>query len=265
MQKRFFWLSLATFLLLFACTQNKPSQPPTAALAVVKMEEKTMRKCARDSTVCAEVTLRYPTLSSERNVAAISAINEALREKALTGLEANPKMSVEQALDSVQKNLLAMLKEHLKMSPDWDADYTKGVNTETLLNSARFVSFEMTCSGFTGGAHPYYHASLTTYNLSSGQPVQLSDIVRDTAALRPMLEEGFVDAKKEAMPDATLADLLFPELTQLPLPTNVCIVPDGLRFFYNPYEVAPWAVGPTEITLTWEQLRDLVERGKWVD
>jgi hypothetical protein len=41
------------------------------------------------------------------------------------------------------------------------------------------------------------------------------------------------------------------------------IVREGIRFLYNPYDVASWAVGRTDVLLTWEQLGALAERTRW--
>jgi hypothetical protein len=47
------------------------------------------------------------------------------------------------------------------------------------------------------------------------------------------------------------------------MPMMYCLVSEGVRFIYNPYEVAPYAVGQTDILLTWEQLGKLADKSKW--
>jgi hypothetical protein len=248
---------------LFACDEKKPAPPPP--LLKVNMIEKKAENCVRDS-VCATLSLQYPILSDGDNTTAMNAINDSLRLLALAGLEANPKLSVEQAFDSARINIYFMLQEQMKMMQDWAGGFFKEVKTNTLLNNPKYISFEVSASGYTGGAHPYYSSTLVTYDLNTGKSVALKEIVSDTAALRPMLEQGFLNAKKEGMPDSTrLSDLLFAEVKQLPVSDNTCVVPEGLRFLYNPYEVSPWAVGATEITLTWQQLGRLADRKKWLE
>jgi hypothetical protein len=34
----------------------------------------------------------------------------------------------------------------------------------------------------------------------------------------------------------------------------------GLLFYYNPYEIAPYAVGPTELLLTYEALEPIMDK-----
>ncbi len=42
------------------------------------------------------------------------------------------------------------------------------------------------------------------------------------------------------------------------LPENFALRDEGLAFYYNPYDVAPYAMGPTEIVLSWEEIKDLL-------
>jgi len=259
----FFLFAAVTFFP--GCEEKKP-KPTPSPLVSVNMVEKKSRKCVSDS-VCAEVSLRYPILTGGDNTSAVNAINDSLQKMALAGIVANPNLTIEQAFDSAQVNLFALLQEQMKQAPDWGAGFFKSLETKSLLNTPKFVSFGMNASGFEGGAHPYYFGALASYDLNTGKSVELIDAVRDTSALRPMLEKGFLDAKKQSPADDTLklSDLLFPEIGRLPVSANFCLVPEGIRFFYNPYEVASWAVGPTEITLTWEQLGSLADRKKWLD
>ena len=48
------------------------------------------------------------------------------------------------------------------------------------------------------------------------------------------------------------------------MPANVGVVAEGIRFFYNAYEVAPYAVGAGDVLLTWDQLGALADKGKWI-
>jgi hypothetical protein len=260
----FSWLALAlAAAAFFACGQDKPAA--TATAVSVSEVNKKARQCAHDS-VCAEVSLVMPQLAGGANPAAIAAVNDSLRALAAAALEVSPALSLDQAFDTSKFRLFSDLTEHLKLNPDWPGSYAREVRGKTLWQSPRFASFQTESYSFTGGAHGSFAASLGTYDLSTGQSVGLTEVVRDTAALVPMLETAFVDLKKEGSSEPMkLSDLLFPEFKNLPVSTNFCLVQEGVRFFYNPYEVAAWAIGSTEITLTWEQLGALSDKKKWTE
>jgi hypothetical protein len=49
----------------------------------------------------------------------------------------------------------------------------------------------------------------------------------------------------------------------LALPSNVCIIKEGVRFVYNPYEIMAYAYGMSDVVITWEELGKLADRAKW--
>lgn len=260
---RFHLTLLLLSLVTFACQQDKPATPVAPPVTVAFQEYK-FEKCVKDS-VCARINASWPVLSGGTNAAAIKAINDSLQLYAGAGMMSNHQMPLEKALDSTSLELYALLETDLKERPDWTSSYEQELTSQKVLQNSKIVSFNINASGFTGGAHGYYASAFSTFELTTGKELMLTDIISDTIALRPMLEKAFVDEKKADMPDATLKDLLLNPDAPLALPVNVCIVQDGVSFFYNPYEVASWAVGPTAITLTWDQLGALADRKKWIE
>jgi len=53
---------------------------------------------------------------------------------------------------------------------------------------------------------------------------------------------------------------LFVGTDQLPLPENVGIDSSGVTMLYNPYEVAPYAIGTIEYRIPYEQAEPLLKR-----
>ena len=41
---------------------------------------------------------------------------------------------------------------------------------------------------------------------------------------------------------------------------NFLLGPDGVRFYYNAYEIAPYACGPTELVVSYGALKDLLKQ-----
>ncbi len=255
-------LILLTASILFSC-KNEPKIP--VAPVVVTMSEAVGKKCVQD-TVCAELKLSYPVLSGGTNPAVTQAINDSLLSFVYMVIGGDPAMPLPQAFDSAVWNLYYMLQEQVDMSPDFPMGFSSELNSKVLWQNSKLVSVEMATYSFTGGAHGNYGSALNSFLLSNGKSVQLTDIVQDTAALRPLLEKGFVAAKAEEGGETyTLVELIFPENLPLSMPMQWCIVKEGLRVTYNPYEVAAYAVGQTDILLTWEQLGSLADSKKWLD
>jgi Deacetylase PdaC/Protein of unknown function (DUF3298) len=248
--------------IIFSC-KNEPKTP--ASPVVVTMSEAAGKKCVQD-TICADLKLSYPVLSGGSNPNATQAINDSLLSFVYMVIGGDPALSLPQAFDSAVWNLYYMLQEQVDMSPDFPMGFSSELKSTLLFQNDKLVSVEMATFSFTGGAHGNYGSALNTFLLSNGKSVQLTDIVQDTAALRPLLEKAFVAVKGEEGGETySLDELVFPENLPLSMPMQWCVVKEGLRVTYNPYEVAPYAVGQTDIVLTWEQLGNLADSKKWLD
>lgn len=255
-------LILLVASILFSCkNETKPPQTPV----VITMAEASGKKCVQD-TICAELKLSYPMLSGGGNQAVTQAINDSLLSFVYMVIGGDPALPLPQAFDTAVWNLYYMLQEQFEMSPDYPMSFSSELSSKVLFQNNKLVSVEMATFSFTGGAHGNYGSGLNSFLLSNGKSVQLTDIVQDTAALRPLLEKAFVAAKGEDGGETyTLEELIFPENLPLSMPMQWCIVKEGLRVTYNPYEVAAYAVGQTDIVLTWEQLGNLADSKKWLD
>lgn len=253
------FIALIATVVIYACQGVIKPEPPLS----VTMTEAASKKCVHD-TVCAEINLKYPVLSGG-NALATQAINDSIMDFVRMMLGGDPSWTVPQTFDSAVYNLYFLLLDQTAVMPDYAQPFTFELESKTLYQTSRLISFEIHNYSYTGGAHGNYASGLYTFSLDSGKLLDLTDVVKDTAALRPMLEAGFVAAKSNPGETVKLSDLVYPEFLSLPIPAQWCIVKEGIRFTYNPYEVAPYAVGQADITLTWEQLNNLVERSKWVE
>jgi hypothetical protein len=245
-------------LFFYACADADAPKTNIAPLQS-KAVTKAVKECLRDS-LCYSISLDYPVLSGGPNPAATASINDSLLSGVYSILEVDPKLPMEAAFDSARLRLRGLLALDMEMMPDvTDREYYSEVDGRMLWQNGTYVSVEMNASGFTGGAHGFYGTALTTYDLQTGKSLLLSQVFTNPEALRPLLEKAFVEAKKEMVPDVTLEELLLEPEKGLALPENFCLLPEGVRFMYNPYEVAPYAVGQTDLLLSWDQLGALAK------
>jgi hypothetical protein len=263
MKHKFPSLLIATCVLFaFACSQT-PAPAPVAPLSV-KMENYQFKKCAHDS-LCATIDFTYPVLSGGKQAAAIKMINDTIQFFVKMTAWSNPKLDLKTALDSAGTDMYSMLTENNGMPAEYQTPYSNELRSKVLLQNSKYLSIEMNNNSFMGGAHGNYGTGLNTFDLNTGKYLALTDIIADTNAIRPMLEKAFLEEKQEAGQNLKITDLLFPDFKQLPMPMQWCVVPEGVLFIYNPYEVAAYALGLTEITLTWAQLGTLADQKKWLE
>lgn len=117
--------------------------------------------------------------------------------------------------------------------------------------------FTITRSSYTGGAHGMYGIECHTYALKEGYEITTADLF-GTERL-PALTEAIrqkIQANYDADNDQQLIERgFFPEYIA---PTeNFRISEEGITFYYNPYEIGCYALGPVEVSLSREEMDSL--------
>lgn len=265
MRKLFFpTLVLCCTLVLNSCKPKETPQPNTVAMKS-ESSQYSKRQCVDEASErCAEFKISYPVFSGG-DAASTAALNTSVQGYVLSAVGGNDQHPFVQALDSVGLQFIQMYLNDLKDNPDLIMGYSTEIRDTVSLLNTKVATIKMDGYSYTGGAHPNPFGLVVSYDLLKGaKPLEINDLVSDTNAVRPILERAYKLAKglKETDP---LTEVVYEEIKQLPMPANIGVVANGLLFYYNAYEVAPYAVGSTDVLLTWEQLGALADKKKWLD
>lgn len=221
------------------------------------------RKCIKDS-LCAIYDFTYPVFSEGPDAKITANVNDSIAEFVKMVAYGNSQLPLREALDSAAANFYLMLEEQHAQQPEFHFQFVNDLKSKVVLNTGSYVSIQLDNYNYTGGAHGMYGTVLATLDMRTGRFVPLEDIIADTTGLRPLLEAAFLESKKE-VGATTIAELTIDNSPTLALPMQWCVVPEGVRFIYNPYEVTAYALGQTDITLTWRQLGKMASEKKWRD
>ncbi|NJL13092.1 MAG: DUF3298 domain-containing protein [Microscillaceae bacterium] len=130
------------------------------------------------------------------------------------------------------------------------------------LNENNLLSLEYASAEFTGGPHGVYKSLFYNFNTETGQMLTLSDV------LAPGYETALTKLAEQALrrnygikAEESLADYGFTLAEgQFKLTNNFYLKPEGIGFYYNVYEIAPFAVGPQDIFVPFAQLKELIRK-----
>ena len=112
---------------------------------------------------------------------------------------------------------------------------------------------------FTGGAHPVYFTYFQNIDLRTLKQIELNDLLIGeydeelTEMLVAQLMEDVGASTKEELEEmgyGTTAEIIPTE--------NFKLIPGGICFLYNIYEIAPYVIGPVEIDLSFKQLEPIL-------
>lgn len=112
------------------------------------------------------------------------------------------------------------------------------------------VTYEASAYSFTGGAHPNWATFPFTCDLASGKIIDKTWIfgANDTTdtALLAVIKDGLLAKLGKQTYDELYADDTFPVTV-----SNSVYISDGnIIFHYNPYEIAPYALGAIDIEVS---------------
>jgi Protein of unknown function (DUF3298)/Deacetylase PdaC len=128
------------------------------------------------------------------------------------------------------------------------------IRADTMFSNQRVLTTRLESYAYTGGAHPNTYVWLRSFDRASGQPIELIEMVKDTARLLPVVERAFRQ-KMKLGPKQDLENAgYFLKNGRFFLPENIALGRTGLICYYNPYEIAAYALGPIEVIVPYSAL-----------
>lgn len=209
--------------------------------------------------IAAEVDIRYPVLvSGAKSVSSVpETVNKAILERLLAIVGETPAPSVEKMIEQFAADYAKSVLETPEMPGAWSLKF----DTEIRHADDDLLSLWTLDSVFTGGAHPNSNIIYMVFSMKTGKPVDLSSlIVKGKATELTAIAEKHFRRVRELKPDETYEQAGFQfEQNTFALNTNYLVSKDGLAFCFNPYEIAPYALGVTEIVIPWSDLKDVID------
>ena len=121
----------------------------------------------------------------------------------------------------------------------------------TACKSRHLQTYSATYSDYTGGAHGMYGIICNVFDLTTGAVVTEQDLFADG------YKEGVTALLKQSLA-AYLAENEVEEDMDFGVPEpyeNFAVSEEGVTWTYNPYEIAPYAVGAISLTVAWSDLK----------
>ena len=121
----------------------------------------------------------------------------------------------------------------------------------TACKSRHLQTYAVAYNDYTGGAHGMNALVSNVFDLTTGETVSEADLFAEgwqdgVSALLKTALDAFLAAQEEG------EDLVF----GAPAPNgNFSVSEDGVTWTYNPYEIAPYAMGAIELTVRWTDLK----------
>lgn len=243
--------------------EETPDAIPRFVDYKVESINRTSGPCEVDSlsNQCAIFMVEYPVITGMISKSAITKINQNIKSDIFDYAFISEKP---ETFESLIKEISSEYAKILIDYPDYKASWSMEINSDILYQDSSYISVASTIFSYTGGAHPNAYQVYRSYDLSTGEPIGLKDI------LIPDFEDELNEAAeiefrmlKEIPPSQALKEKgYFFEGDTFTLNNNFAIINKSLIFYFNPFEIAPYAVGPTELEIKLTDYVNLVnEKG----
>lgn len=170
----------------------------------------------------------------------------------------------EKYVSNYRKDLEPMYRKDEQEKEDGESmagwySYYKGIESHIQLYAKNLLVYRIDYNEYTGGAHGIYMSTFLNMNLHTLSPIRLDDLFASDyeEALTDLLWNQLMMDNNVATRQA-LEDLGYTTTGELAPTENFYIGPEGITFYYNVYEIAPYVMGPVKITLPYEAMQHLL-------
>lgn len=146
---------------------------------------------------------------------------------------------------------------NLELKAYWYAD----IKVKVLYENSSYVSLVCTKDYFTGGSHDLYDHLYLNYDKRKHGLITLESLLKSgkVEKLRAIAEKIF--RQNEGLNADDVLDGYFFKNNRFDLPGNFALTAKGLLFFYDYYEIKPFAAGTTQLIIPYTKISDLVQPG----
>jgi hypothetical protein len=248
---------ISTASLFLACGGKKDLEKNIPIQYEMRQVDEHYGNCDDSAAGCASILIRYPAIIQAPTKAAEDSLNDFIKAFILQ----NSEMDGAPGFQALINDFLGEYENLKDNEPSYKTKWYDRKYVSIISDTFEILSLVYNEDIFTGGTHPNsvtYYANLTHY----GRRLQLSDLFKE--GYWPVLN--------------SVADSIFRKMNRIPrvynlqlagywfedgnfhLNENYYIIPTGLIFYFNPYEIGPYSMGATKLIIPYSQIKNYIRR-----
>jgi hypothetical protein len=250
MKRIFFTIfCLAPFTILFAQSDNQTLR------SVTKTDK---RVCATgNDSFDFTYDVSYPFFSDNHATRKITdSLNKYVR--IIAGnyfMDSTLSKSLISVIKKESDSIYTSWKKDLNISFCYNLENTE--NIELVFSNKRFSTLVNEWYAYDGGAHGVGGEDYIVLDTKTGRKINTwKQLFVDTNLVKSIAKNAFYAQKKRDQCDT--ADWFWGG--EFYVSNNFAVLQQGILFYYQYYEIAPYVFGPTELLLTWDELKKVKMR-----
>lgn len=137
--------------------------------------------------------------------------------------------------------------------------YYKSIESHVQYYEKNLLIYRVDYNEYTGGAHGMYATNFLNIDLSLMRPLRLDDLfigeyreVLTDLIWNQLMAENGVSSHEE------LEDLGYGSTGEIAPTDNFYLFPEGITFYYNVYDITPYAMGPVKVTIPYPMIEGIL-------
>ena len=235
----------------------------TTSTVQVEIRPMIKRHCVNDDQ-CAQFQIYFPQFTGGDSTTMLQ-VSSTVQGYIMSMVGAITSLPFEVALDSAGAVYCNRFLNEKRKNLNMMDSYVMNLSSSVLVNNSKTITVEMTMVNSVGHQPSQITSIRSTFALQErGRLMRLKDLVSpaDSTLITNLLEKAYKQSKGKPE-SARIGDLLFGGMTKLPISERVCVIPEGIRFFYPKGDVAPDQFGDADLVLTWDQLGKAADKKRW--
>ena len=139
----------------------------------------------------------------------------------------------------------------------------------SLLNDQNIYSYGINRYVFMGGAHGLTTLNYFNFDLKNGKQIKESDLFKAgfEETLTSLLKTRIVEQSNEDPNVETIISLDDTDywVDAIKPNSNFYITDESINYVFNPYEIAPYYMGITEVVIPFDRLKDMLNKPSVID
>ena len=237
---------------------DSTSPPPPVLTFEMQSREMTYEDCVAGSEGCTYIRFDYPTVVEAPVGARVEAVTSAIDAFLEAPLHQDePATSVNALMGRFLSDYAAFKASEPTSAQSWFLERKAFV----LRSTPNLLSLSFSERSYLGGAHGMATVHYLNLDPVTGARKTLADLLAEGSLPDAIaLAEARFREVRGIAEGTTLKDAGFTfENDTFVLSDNFALRDDGLAFYYNPNDVAPYALGATEIVLSPDEVRTLLK------
>lgn len=260
MIKQSLFYSAGLSLLLVSCnsTPSKKTEATELAIDTVAYSYVNIDRFINFGKDTTKISIQFPSLQD-------APLKDSVHKAILEGVMGADSLS--KSLEDYATNFItdyqSYHKEEFASQFPWEMDIAISVPTNTA-NHFCIVANEYE---YMGGAHPNGYVIYSNFDRATGSIVGLGSIFENgTKEKLTAIAEKLFRQQQDIKDSTSLLEAGYFSMVgegeegKFFLNQNFLIEKEGIRFYYNKYEIAPYVVGPSEVFIPWQKVSHLVKK-----